>query len=301
MPTTGLLWHVHVGRPRPAHAVLHCGLSNGLRHPQGRTRAADRVARDAPPPPPIGTRPTRGRRSRQTQVGTGALPGTGQDAARGALTPANNVEGTRPSRRPGTVSASVRDAVSQIRRPEGSDFSSCRRIGSDFSLSPRPDRPLCPGGTKVRAFVRWSARFCERRRPWKVRVPRADGGTTGCSPRAMRGGELGPSRIGVHRSVHRHLVALQPRIGQQRVDHLGRAGLTLLRSGRSSRSGTPTWPPASASATCSTTASPTSTDGSPHSRPSVSPSPRCGRRRPAPTKPPALRAGLQLAPADLDE
>ena len=113
--------------------------------------------------------------------------------------------------------------------------------------------------------------------------------------------ELGPSRIGVHRSVHRHLMALQPRIGQQRVDHLGRAGLTLLRSGRSSRSGTPTWPPASASATCSTTASPTSTDGSPHSRPSVSPSPRCGRRRPAPTKPPALRAGLQLAPADLDE
>ena len=45
----------------------------------------------------------------------------------------------------------------------------------------------CPGGTKVRAFLRWSARFCERRRPWKVRVPRADGGrsvrTSGISAR----------------------------------------------------------------------------------------------------------------------
>lgn len=44
----------------------------------------------------------------------------------------------------------------------------------------------CPGGTKVRAFLRWSARFCERRRPWKVRVPRADGGMSGSLPRGVR-------------------------------------------------------------------------------------------------------------------
>lgn len=44
----------------------------------------------------------------------------------------------------------------------------------------------CPGGTKVRAFLRWSARFCERRRPWKVRVPRADGGMSGYPVAAVR-------------------------------------------------------------------------------------------------------------------